>query len=276
MTTIAAIQMESTPDVQDNVEMACQLIKQAAYQGASLAALPENFATLGLSREQSFAMAEPFNDGKIQKQLASCAKENKIWLLGGTLPLLGATGNKFFSSCLMWNDNGELVARYNKIHMFDVMVGKEDVYRESDNVQPGNEIVLVDTPFGKIGLAVCYDLRFPELFRAFMLKGVDIIVLPSAFTIPTGKAHWEVLLRSRAIENLCYVVAPAEVGRRHDGRGTYGHSMIVGPWGDILAKVDEGNAVVMAEVDLVNMQRIRQEFPSLSHSQPFVMKELTL
>lgn len=274
MTIIAAIQVESTADVQNNVEVACQLIQEAANQGAQLAALPENFATLGLTREQSLSVAEPFNAGTIQKQLAACAKENNIWVVGGTIPLLEATGNKVYSSCLLWDGNGKIVARYNKIHMFDVMVDKDDVYRESDHVQPGNEIVLVDTPFGKIGLAVCYDLRFPELFRAFMLKGVDIIILPSAFTVPTGKAHWEILLRARAIENLCYVVAPAEVGQRHDGRGTYGHSMIIGPWGDILAKVEEGNAVVTAKIDLENMQRIRNEFPSLSHCQPFIMKEL--
>lgn len=273
MAIVAAIQMASTQDVQTNITIACQLIEQAAKKGAHLAALPENFVTIGLTPAQSVAVAEPFQEGFIQQQLAHCAKKNKIWIIGGTIPLK-ADGHKLFSSCLVWDENGELAARYDKIHMFDVTVGSGDEYRESDTVKAGKQIGVVQTPIGKIGLAVCYDLRFPELFRNFMLKGVDAIVLPSAFTIETGKAHWETLLKARAIENLCYVIAPAEGGLRANGIGTYGHSMIIGPWGEVLASLEKGSGVILAKIDLEKMHQLRQRFPALTHYRSFVMQEL--
>jgi nitrilase len=176
----------------------------------------------------------------------------------------------------MWDPNGDIIARYDKIHLFDVTIEGKEEYRESDYVLAGEKIVIVNTPFAKIGLSICYDLRFPELFRAFMLKGAQIVVLPSAFTVPTGKAHWEILLRARAIENLCYIVAPGEIGLRADGRPTYGHSMIIGPWGEILASASSPNEAIMAEINLTKMQELRQQFPALNHYQNFVMKNLSI
>jgi len=265
--------MASGSDVQINVDRACDYIAQAAKQQAQLAVLPENFATMGLIPEQIRAHAEHFQTGKIQRQLSAIAKQHKIWVVGGTLPLLGAPQDKIYSSCLVWDPKGELTARYDKIHMFDVTVGSDDQYRESDLVCAGEKIITVDTPFAKLGLAVCYDIRFPELFRALMLKGVEIFILPSAFTIPTGQAHWEILLRARAIENLCYMVASAEVGVRADGRGTYGHSMIIDPWGKIQAQLHEEEGVILTTVEMDKVQKLRQHFPVLTHYRSFVIKE---
>ncbi len=273
MAIVAAVQMASTRDVQHNVEMASQFIEQAANKGAKCVVFPEEFSTLGLTAVQKRQVMESFEKGPIQQQLKAAAKKNKIWVIGGTL-LIKDHDEKPTSSTLVWNSEGECVARYDKIHLFDVTVEAKEEYRESDNIKPGNKIVVLPTPFGKIGFAICYDLRFPELFRALMLKGAQVIVLPSAFTIQTGKAHWETLIRARAIENLCYMVAPGEIGLRHDGRGTYGHSMIVGPWGDILAFNDNESGVITADIDLEKMKELRKQFPTIKHYQPFVMQDL--
>ncbi len=273
MAVIAAVQMASTQDVQKNVEMACQLIEQAANQGAKCVVLPEEFSTLGLTATQKRQFMEPFEKGPIQQQLKAVAKKSKVWLIGGTL-LIKGEDEKPTSSTLVWNSEGECIARYDKIHLFDVTVEGKEEYRESDNIKPGKNIVVLSTPFGKIGFAICYDLRFPELFRALMLKGAQIIVLPSAFTIQTGKAHWETLIRARAIENLCYMIAPGEVGQRHDGRGTYGHSMIIGPWGEILALAENDPGVISVDIDLEKMIELRKQFPTIKHYQSFVMQDL--
>lgn len=274
MLRVAAVQMASKQDINVNVTAACAFVEQAAKQGAKLVVLPENFANLGLTQEQSLQMAEPFQQGPIQERLALCAKKNRVWLIGGTFPLQDPSHKKVSASCLVWNAQGECVGRYDKIHLFDVLVGEKEAYSESTLVQHGKQVVVLDTPIGRIGLAICYDLRFPELFRVFMHKGVDIIVLPSAFTIPTGKAHWEVLLRARAIENLCYVIAPNQVGIRANGIGTYGHSMIVGPWGEILDSLEKQAGVIIADLDFEKMHQMRNKFPALSHCQPFVLQEL--
>lgn len=276
MTTIAAIQMASTNDVKANLDLSSQLIEKAAAQGAKLAVLPENFATLGLTSQKSLQLAEKFQTGPIQQHISGIAKKNKIYIVGGTIPLLAADKKKYYSSSLVWDPHGDIISRYDKIHLFDVMIEGKEEYRESDYVLPGEKIVIVDTPIGKIGLAICYDLRFPELFRAFMLKGAQIIVLPSAFTVPTGMAHWEILLRARAIENLCYVVAPGEIGLRADGRPTYGNSMIIGPWGEILTRATLPNEAIIAEVDLTKIEQMRQQFPALNHYQSFVMQNLSI
>lgn len=276
MTTIAAIQMASTNDVKANLDMASQLIEKAAEQGAKLAVLPENFATLGLTSHMSLQLAETFRRGPIQQHMSNVAKKNKIYIVGGTIPLITDDKKKYYSSSLVWDPQGDIIGRYDKIHLFDVMIEGKEEYRESDYVLPGEKIIIVDTPIGKIGLAICYDLRFPELFRAFMLKGAQIIVLPSAFTVPTGMAHWEILLRARAIENLCYVVAPGEIGLRADGRPTYGNSMIIGPWGEILTRATLPNEAIMAEVDLTKIKQMRQQFPALNHYQSFVMQNLSI
>ncbi len=269
---IAAIQVASENNVQKNVQMACALIESAAKKGAKLAVLPEEFATLGLTTKEKRLIMEPFKEGPLQKTLADCAKQHQIWLVGGTLPIK-ENGEKPCSSTLVWNAAGECVARYNKIHLFDVNVGKDE-YRESDNVQAGETITVVETPFGKLGLAICYDLRFPELFRALMLKGAEIFVLPSAFTVPTGQAHWEILLRARAIENLCYMVAPGECGKRADNRPTFGHSMIVNPWGEVLAKASNFADVIIADIDLQKQKEIRMQFPAHQHISRRVLSAL--
>jgi predicted amidohydrolase len=274
MALIAAIQMASTQDIQKNLETACDGIRKAALAGAKMVALPEEFLSLLLNPEEKFAMAEVYSEGPIQKALATVAKENSIWVVAGTLPLRDDSSGKIFSSCLTFNDKGECVARYNKIHLFDVTVENGESYYESQRVNAGDTICVIDTPFGKMGIAICYDLRFPELFRLMMLKGAQIVVLPSAFTINTGKVHWEILLRARAIENLCYLVAPNQVGVRLSGHGTYGHSMIVGPWGEVLASLQEQPGLIMHEVDIEKMNKIRTQFPSLTHYRSFLMKNL--
>ncbi|MBS0286229.1 MAG: carbon-nitrogen hydrolase family protein [Proteobacteria bacterium] len=270
---VAALQVASGKDLQNNMVMACEMIEQAAKQGAGLIVLPENFLTLGLRVDQQQKAIEPYGHGPIQQQMQSLAKKHRIWLVAGTL-LIQGKNERPHSATLVYNPQGECVGRYNKMHMFDVVVENKEEYKESDIIAPGDDIVVVDTPLGKLGLAICYDLRFPELFRALMLKGAEILLLPSAFTVQTGKAHWEVLIRARAIENLCYVIAPGECGHRHDGRPTYGHSMIVGPWGDILASANGEPSVIVAEIDLLKLAQIRQQFPSLKHIRKNVIQAL--
>jgi len=257
--------MNSTSNVEENVQRASYFIAQAAQKGARLAVLPENFAHLGLTPDQTLKIAEEDGQGFIQAALKKVAKQNHIWVVGGTIPIKSPVKNKVFSSCLVWDNQGNCVKRYDKIHLFDVIVAEKEPYRESLLITPGNEIQVVNSTVGKIGLAICYDLRFPELFRKLMLQGAQILVLPSAFTVPTGKAHWETLIRARAIENLCYVIASAEVGSRANGTKTYGHSMIVDPWGEIIASLPEGEGFITATIDLKKLNDIRQQFPALTH-----------
>jgi predicted amidohydrolase len=272
MIGIAAIQMASNNHVNENMTTAQCLIAQAKEKGASLVVLPENFANLGLTDEQTLKIAEPFNKGPLQQQCAQMAKTNQVWLVAGTLPI--KSNGKCYASSLMFNPSGECVARYDKIHLFDVVVEGQETYQESAKTIPGTSIVMVDTPFAKIGMTVCYDIRFPELYRALMLKGADIILVPAAFTIPTGKVHWEVLLKARAIENLCYIVAPGQVGVRANGLGTYGHSMIISPWGECLDHLEEKAGIVFAQIDLNKMKTIRTQFPSIIHYRSFVMEQM--
>lgn len=274
MALVAALQMASTKDVEHNLTMACEGIEKAALAGAKLVALPEEFLSLLLKPEEKVKIAEDYLNGPLQKALANAAKKNNIWVVAGTLPLRNESNDKIFSSCLTFNDKGECVARYDKIHLFDVTVENGESYFESQRIDAGDGICVIDTPFGKMGVAICYDLRFPELFRLMMLKGAQIIVLPSAFTVNTGKVHWEVLLRARAIENLCYVIAPNQVGVRLSGHGTYGHSMIVGPWGEVLVSLQEKPGLITTDIDMEKMQKIRTQFPVLTHCRPFLMKNL--
>ncbi len=257
MTIVAVIQMASGPDIHANMLKACSLIEKAAHKGAQLVVLPEEFATLGIPVLEKCALAARV-EKEVLPPLAHIAKKHKLWLVGGTLPT-PAGHHKIYSSCFVWDPAGHCVARYDKMHLFDVTVGKGEQYRESDNVSPGKQVVVLETPIGKIGLAICYDIRFPELFRSFMLKGVQLVVLPSAFTINTGKAHWEILLKARAIENMYYMLAPNQYGNR------YGHSMIIGPWGETLAFQETGDGVLIAEIELEKMRLLRQQFPALSH-----------
>jgi nitrilase len=262
---LAALQMASGPQVSANLIEAGRLIEKAAENGASLAVLPENFALMGLQDTDKLAAGEQPGQGPIQDFLAHAAERAKLWLVGGTLPLRAADG-KVRASSLVFDAHGNQVGRYDKIHLFDVNVpGTQECYQESDTVEAGTHALVLDTPFGRLGVAICYDIRFPELFRQMLADGLDLLAIPSAFTARTGAAHWELLVRTRSVENLCYTVAPNQGGFHVNGRETFGHSMIVDPWGKILASHAQGAGVVMAEFDPDHLQRVRQAFPALQH-----------
>jgi deaminated glutathione amidase len=259
---VAAIQMASSPHAASNLTEAERLIALAAAQGAKIVVLPEYFCIMGVKDIDKVAVREKPGDGTIQRFLAKMAKEHKIWLIGGTIPLVSNYPNKVRNSCLVFNDKGVQVARYDKIHLFGLDLGTEH-YHEENTIESGNEVVVVDTPYGKIGLSVCYDLRFPELYRA--MGQVDIIVIPSAFTETTGKAHWEPLIRARAIENLSYVIASAQGGYHLSGRETHGNSMIVDPWGVVLDRLPRGSGIVIANINRDYQKSLRQSLPALKH-----------
>lgn len=266
MTTVACIQMASGPNVGANLLEAERLIGMAVDKGARLVVLPENFAIMGKEESDKVAVRESGQRGPIQDFLSHQAKRQGIWLVGGTIPLAAHDPDKIRAACLLYDDQGRQVARYDKIHLFDVMVVESDEsYTESQTIEAGDQAVVVDTPFGRLGLAVCYDLRFPELFRTLVDQGVEIIALPSAFTSITGRAHWEVLVRARAIENLCYVLAAGQGGYHVNGRETYGHSMIVDPWGQVMNELANGSGLVCADIDLQRLRNIRRTFPALEH-----------
>jgi nitrilase len=259
---VAAVQMASGPNVAGNLSEARRLIEKAVDQGARLIVLPEYFPIMGLNEKDKVAVREQPGSGVIQSFLSETARKHKIWLVGGSIPLVASTPDKVLNTCLVFDEHGEQVARYDKIHLFNLVLGNEQ-YHEARTIESGNQVVVVDSPFGRIGLSICYDLRFPELYRA--MKNVDIIVLPSAFTETTGKMHWEVLVRARAIENLAYVVAAAQGGYHVSGRETHGHSMIVDPWGRILDELARGSGVVVAEVNPSYQASLRASLPALSH-----------
>ncbi len=266
MSIVAAIQMASGPNVKANLEEAEKLINTAVQQDADLVVLPENFAIMGMSEVDKVTIAEKYGEGPIQQFLSQQASKHGIWIVGGTVPIDSSVTGKVYSTCLLYNDSGEVVARYDKIHLFDVVLEDNDEsYNESETIESGDDVVVADTPFGKIGLAVCYDLRFPELFRAMADVGLEICVLPSAFTSLTGRAHWEALIRARAIENLCYVIAADQGGYHMNGRETHGDSMIVDPWGVVLNRLPHGTGVVVSDIDLDRLSKTRKNFPALRH-----------
>lgn len=266
MTTVAAVQMASGPNINANLLEAERLIAQAAAAGAQLVVLPENFALMGRQEADKIKVREREGDGPLQTFLARQAVRHNIWLVGGTIPLQATDEHKVRASCLLFDNTGNQAARYDKLHLFDVQVmDSQERYTESLTIERGEQEVVVDTPFGRLGLAICYDLRFPELFRNLLDKGMEILVLPAAFTALTGRAHWEPLLRARAIENLCYVVASAQGGYHASGRETYGHSMIIDPWGKILDQLPQGSGVVLASIDHNRLENTRRLFPSLQH-----------
>jgi deaminated glutathione amidase len=263
---VAAVQMTSGPDVNANLESAGRLLEQAARDGARVALLPENFAFMGLHDVDKRAVAERNGDGPIQEFLSRRARELKLWVVAGTIPISDIAGERVAAACLVYDDAGQRVARYDKIHLFDVDIpGRNEKYRESANIAPGSRAVLVPTPAGLLGLSVCYDLRFPELYRPLSAAGAQWFTVPSAFTVPTGRAHWETLLRARAIENLSFVVAAGQWGRHANGRETYGDSIIIDYWGAVLARLGAGEGVVVATLDLAAQQLARRDFPALSH-----------
>ncbi len=270
MSICAAIQMASSPNIRANLLEADKLIGEAANAGARLIALPENFALMGESEFDKIEQKELDGAGPIQDFLSATAIKYGVWLIGGTVPLVADNEKKIRAACLIYNDQGERIARYDKVHLFDVSVPDTDEeYRESDTIESGDQELVVDTPFGRLGVAVCYDLRFPEFFRRMARQTMDIVVVPSAFTAETGAAHWEVLLRARAIENQCFVIAPNQGGFHINGRQTYGHSMIIDPWGVVLDCYKTGAGFVSAEFDVERLEKIRNSFPVLGHRQYF-------
>ncbi len=270
MKQIAAIQMASGPKVNANLLEAKRLIEQAVDAGAGLVVLPENFAQMGVNESDKLKIQEQAGEGPLQSFLAEQAKQHKIWLVGGTIPITTDDPNKSFASSLLFNANGELEARYDKVHLFDAhLVESNENYNESETIKPGHDVVVAQTPFGKLGMAICYDLRFPGFFRQMLDEGIEIISLPSAFTALTGKAHWDILVRARAIENLSFVIAAAQGGFHLNGRETYGDSMIVDPWGTVLDRQLRGSGIVVADIDLERQREVRINFPVLEHRKIF-------
>jgi nitrilase len=260
--------MTSSPDVAANLASARGLLERARAQGAVLAALPENFAIMGRTEAEKVAVAEAMGEGPIQAFLGHTARELGMWIVGGTIPIRDAKQpGRVAAASLVFDERGRCVARYDKIHLFDVDIpGREERYRESATVVPGVQPMVTTTPLGRLGMAVCYDVRFPELFRILQAQGAEVFSLPSAFTAPTGRAHWELLVRARAVENLCYVLAPAQSGMHDNGRETYGDSMIVDPWGHVVARVSEvGPGLAVAEIDRTLQHELRSRFPALAH-----------
>jgi deaminated glutathione amidase len=263
---VAALQMTSGPEVAANLAQAGALLDEAARRGARLAALPENFSFMGLKDADKRAVAETEGAGAVQDFLAAAARRLKLWIVAGTTPLRSGADGRVAAASLVYDADGARVARYDKIHLFDVDIpGRAESYRESANVAPGSRPAIVDTPVGRLGLSVCYDVRFPELYRHLSAAGAQLLSIPSAFTAPTGRAHWETLLRARAIENLCYVIAPAQSGIHPSGRETYGDSMIVDYWGRVLQRLPRGSGCAVAEVDLARQASVRESFPALRH-----------
>lgn len=265
MAMVAAIQMVSGADIQANLAQAASLIHQAVQQGAQLIVLPENFPCMELQQADRLQTAEEFGYGPIQQFIAEQAKRYAVWLVAGTIPLRSLDPSRVCAASILYNSDGEVVARYDKIHLFDVALNATEVYHESHSTIAGQQPVVVETPVGKLGLSVCYDVRFPELYRQLSAQGAQVLIVPAAFTETTGQAHWHVLLRSRAIENLSYVIASAQGGYHANGRSTYGHSMIIDYWGRVCSELAKGPGVAVANINLAALEQQRKTFPALAH-----------
>lgn len=265
-TKIAAIQLTSSQSVDENLQQVESMLCNAAATGAELIVLPEMFPIMGKTEKDKVAAAEKIGNGKIQSFLSALAKQYNIWIVGGTIPIIANDPNKIRAACLVYNDNGRLAARYDKIHLFDATLSNGERYYESETTEPGNDIVVVDTPFGKLGLAVCYDMRFPNLFEQLHHRGAEIIAIPAAFTAKTGAAHWHLLTRSRAIDTFSYVIASNQVGTHANQRQTYGRSLIVDPWGSVISELNEDKpGIIYADIDLAKIQMIRESIPTKIH-----------
>ena len=268
MGRVAAIQMTSNHLVADNLASAEALLREAKDAGALIACLPENFSFIGLKDADKLQVAEADGAGPVQTFLSETARKLGMWILGGTIVIRTEDASRVANASLLIDAQGKRVARYDKIHLFDVTIpGRNEQYRESNHVLPGRDPVIAATPVGKLGLSVCYDMRFPELYRELVLRGAEWLAMPAAFTVPTGLAHWETLLRARAIENLCYVVAPAQSGTHSSGRETYGDSLIVDYWGQVLSRLAKGTGVITADIDLGKQAESRVRFPALANRQ---------
>ncbi len=271
---VAAIQMVSTPRVDENLQQALSLVRQAAEAGAELIGLPEYFCLMGLRDADKLAIAEELGHGPLQEALSAAAREHQVWLMGGTLPIkVPGQADRVFNTTLVYNPNGERVARYDKIHLFRFDDGQRR-YDEAATLRAGTQPVAFAATSRsgqtwRTGLSVCYDLRFPELYRALMQPAsggpCEILTAPAAFTYPTGQAHWELLLRTRAVENQCFMIAPAQGGTHENGRRTWGHAMVINPWGEVLAVQDEGPGVVLADLDRARLDEVRTQLPALTH-----------
>jgi len=264
MMKIAALQMVSTPSVEQNCASAARLIAQAAREGAELVALPEYFCLMGRGERDKLAVAEAPGDGPIQRMLSDAARAHRVWVIGGTLPLRSSDPQRVLNSNGVYAPDGSLAARYDKIHLFRYDNGRER-YDEGASILGGNVPTALQAGALRVGLSVCYDLRFPELYRELMHPPCDLLSVPAAFTYTTGQAHWELLLRARAVENQCYVIAAAQGGTHENGRRTWGHSMVIDPWGVVLAVRPEGEGVVMAEIDMARIASVRTQLPALEH-----------
>ena len=260
--SVAAVQMVSTPDPAENMKAAAARIAEAAAAGATLVLLPEYWPLLGHRDTDKLDHAEQPGDGPLQAFMADAAREHGVWLLGGTVPLVSGEPGKVLNTLLAYGPDGTQAARYDKIHLFGFSRGEES-FDESRTILPGNQVAVLETPGLRVGLSICYDLRFPELYRA--MGQCDLLVMPAAFTYTTGRAHWEILLRARAIENQCYVLAAAQGGRHVNGRRTWGHSMLVDPWGEVRAQLPEGEGVVTGDIDRTQLDGVRASLPALRH-----------
>jgi nitrilase len=254
--------MISTPHVEENFAAARRMIADAAQQGAQLVLLPEYWPIMGMHESDKLAHAEQLDAGPIQRFMSDIARECRIWLIGGTLPMAAPEADKVLNTMMVYNPSGEHVIRYDKIHLFSFTKGNES-YDEARTIMHGTKVATFEAPFGRVGLSICYDLRFPELYRA--MGDCALIVMPAAFTYTTGKAHWEVLLRARAIENQCYVLAAAQGGKHPNGRRTWGHSMLVDPWGEVKSVLPEGEGIVIGDIEAQQLERVRESLPALKH-----------
>ena len=259
---VAAIQMVSTPSVMRNLDVAARLVADAAARGAQLVLLPEYWPVMGMHESDKIALAEAAEGGPIQQAMADMARQHGIWLIGGTLPMVATEAGKIRNTTLVYNPAGELVVRYDKIHLFSFSSGAE-AYDEARTIARGADVMTFKAPCGRVGLSVCYDLRFPEMYRA--MGSCALIVVPAAFTYTTGQAHWEILLRARAIENQCYVLASGQGGRHENGRRTWGHSMLIDPWGKVCDVLPEGEGLVFGQVEPSYLEQVRTSLPALQH-----------
>ncbi|MDH3336689.1 MAG: carbon-nitrogen hydrolase family protein [Gammaproteobacteria bacterium] len=263
---VAAIQMNSQAEVDSNLQLADRLLGEAAADGCLFAVLPENFALMPIRSRDKAKHAEEPGDGPIQRFLADAARRHGLWIVAGSMPLRSPESERVYGGCPVYDAAGRQQALYRKIHLFDVRLpDREESYQESWSMYPGNDAVTVDTPIGTVGLTICYDVRFPELYRRLVDDGATVFTVPAAFTKVTGAAHWKTLLSARAIENLAYVIAPGQYGEHPDNRSTFGHSMIIDPWGAVLAEQAEGNCHVAADIDPDKPARLRSEFPALAN-----------
>ena len=266
MARVLALQMTSGTEPDANLAWLEQQLEQCHFDEPTLAVLPECFACFGGKDKAQLAIAEPLGNGPIQRRLSQLARRYRVWLAAGSVPTLGTGPEKFQASCLVYDDQGRRIADYQKIHLFDVDVAdKTRRYQESLSTEAGQQVVTFDSPFGRVGVAICYDIRFPGLFQA--MGNIDVLVLPAAFTEVTGQAHWHCLLRARAVELQAYVVAANQVGEHANGRRTYGHSLIVSPWGEVLAELPHGTGFIGSQLDPATIKQIRQDMPVHQHNQ---------